>query len=476
MSSAPKSVAPVPDAGRQQRRWIFGTLGLSGLGVMILAGIGLTWRSELSREINSQVAAIRAEGSPVNWADLKTWPCEVADEENAALLYQKAFDVFEKTGTNLSDVLLPRRAEAIPVETAAVIARIVATNAPALTIVHRITNVSKCRFPIHYDDGLSAELPHLAPLKDLAFVLGWEAILKAQSGDGSGAGEAMAASLNLSESLDQEPMLISQFCSAAMFRIASQNLERVLCRTSLPDEQLSELAARLSAAEATNRFRIGLIGERALWGEEIRLYHADPGRAFARSNETNDEDRLIMPLMPLLKGKTGIPWRLIGIFERDRNFFLRAMRTNIQVISMAPPASLALSNEVKRLADQAQRGSYFFSGLALTSLSYVAERDAELRAQLRVAMTAVAIERWRIAHSGQVPETLADLVPSLLPATPVDPFDGKPLRFKRLAKGYVVYSIGPDLQDNQGKEQIPSWADVPKEEKGTWDITFTVER
>jgi len=56
---------------------------------------------------------------------------------------------------------------------------------------------------------------------------------------------------------------------------------------------------------------------------------------------------------------------------------------------------------------------------------------------------------------------------------PLDPFDGAPLRYKPLAKGYVVYSIGPDGHDDGGKEP-------PIRRRGTEpvpeDITITVER
>jgi len=56
----------------------------------------------------------------------------------------------------------------------------------------------------------------------------------------------------------------------------------------------------------------------------------------------------------------------------------------------------------------------------------------------------------------------------------MDPFDGKPLRFKRLANGYMIYSIGRDLHDDGGKEEPPSTTGVAKTEN--YDITFTVER
>jgi hypothetical protein len=38
----------------------------------------------------------------------------------------------------------------------------------------------------------------------------------------------------------------------------------------------------------------------------------------------------------------------------------------------------------------------------------------------------------------------------------VDPFDGKPLRYKRTEPGYMVYTIGPDGVDDGGRERGPN--------------------
>ena len=59
-------------------------------------------------------------------------------------------------------------------------------------------------------------------------------------------------------------------------------------------------------------------------------------------------------------------------------------------------------------------------------------------------------------------------MPDYLIVAPIDPFDGKPLRYKKLAKGYVVYSIGTNETDNGGSETIG--------ETGPLDVTFTVKR
>ena len=75
-------------------------------------------------------------------------------------------------------------------------------------------------------------------------------------------------------------------------------------------------------------------------------------------------------------------------------------------------------------------------------------------------------------------ETLQNLVPGLLNVIPTDPFDGRPLRYKKLAKGYVVYSIGPDGEDNAGAEKktLSNAQRIAGNKEPPYDITFTVER
>jgi len=98
--------------------------------------------------------------------------------------------------------------------------------------------------------------------------------------------------------------------------------------------------------------------------------------------------------------------------------------------------------------------------------------DVANLAQLLTARTALAVERYRLA-SGQLPGQLADLVPRYLVQVPQDPFDGQAIRYRRLKKGYVVYSIGRDLRDNNGQERARSPGGRPEPD---YDITFIVER
>jgi hypothetical protein len=94
-------------------------------------------------------------------------------------------------------------------------------------------------------------------------------------------------------------------------------------------------------------------------------------------------------------------------------------------------------------------------------------------AHLRVTQTGLAVERYRLAE-GRLPGFLKDLVPTYMQAVPLDPYDGRSLKYRKLKTGYVVYSIGYDMTDEGGAERGRG-----RDAQGRalpWDITFVMER
>jgi hypothetical protein len=65
-------------------------------------------------------------------------------------------------------------------------------------------------------------------------------------------------------------------------------------------------------------------------------------------------------------------------------------------------------------------------------------------------MTAVAVERFRADRNGAPPPSLAALVPSYLPAVPIDPFTALPLVYAASGEGYRLYSVDHDMKDDSG--------------------------
>jgi hypothetical protein len=79
----------------------------------------------------------------------------------------------------------------------------------------------------------------------------------------------------------------------------------------------------------------------------------------------------------------------------------------------------------------------------------IVHRALDNLALLRCAVAALAAERYRREHQ-HWPDGLAALVPRFLREVPTDPYDGAPLRYKRLGDGIVIYALGPNGQDDGG--------------------------
>ena len=67
----------------------------------------------------------------------------------------------------------------------------------------------------------------------------------------------------------------------------------------------------------------------------------------------------------------------------------------------------------------------------------------------RLMDVAVAASAYREAK-GLYPQTIDDLVPTFLKTVPIDPYDGKPLKIKKVHGGLDLYSVGPVAKDWKG--------------------------
>ena len=82
----------------------------------------------------------------------------------------------------------------------------------------------------------------------------------------------------------------------------------------------------------------------------------------------------------------------------------------------------------------------------------VAELRGIARERLVIVGFALAVH---FAEHNAYPESLAELVPSVLPELPRDPWSGQDLIYRRTADGFVLYSVADDMQDNGGTPQNP---------------------
>lgn len=79
--------------------------------------------------------------------------------------------------------------------------------------------------------------------------------------------------------------------------------------------------------------------------------------------------------------------------------------------------------------------------MAYEGINLIYFTDAEYQAQLTMARTAIAVERY-VLEFNVLPDSLETLVPTYLPTVPVDPLIGAPMGYQKNDLTYAIFSVG----------------------------------
>jgi hypothetical protein len=97
-----------------------------------------------------------------------------------------------------------------------------------------------------------------------------------------------------------------------------------------------------------------------------------------------------------------------------------------------------------------QKFLYLTSLVGIPNSRPALRREAEVETERRLAITAIAIERYRIRY-GHAPTTLDALMPDFIAAVPSDCMSGRSLCYHaNPVAGFTLYSTGEDGVDNGG--------------------------
>jgi hypothetical protein len=135
---------------------------------------------------------------------------------------------------------------------------------------------------------------------------------------------------------------------------------------------------------------------------------------------------------------------------------LRAMQTNQSQFYKADYDAMTVRLSALGITNA---GEAFFRALKIPDLSEMfgpynfgstVLKTLRVETARRVLVAAIALKRFQLKH-GQLPARLNELVPEFLKSVPIDPNDGKSLRYHPNADGtYLLYSVGDDGKDDGG--------------------------
>jgi hypothetical protein len=299
------------------------------------------------------------------------------------------------------------------------------------------------------------------PDDELARMLCLKAILEVEDGNGTNATDNLRRALALFRTI-QPARLMHLYRRRRGEALLCAALERVINRAEISSDDLAALE-RVLSDDQPEGLRETLLSFRCqnIW--HMNSIRSDPISAVYPPNNFGNA--------PVRTQFIGTLLNLSGKIYSDTDFteMLEARSAQIAALKLPLKRCFAEFDRIHQEAEEGRHPSFASVGLgAARDMSRTLRLDAETRAKLQVTRVALEIERWRLAHGGRAPDSLAELVPDFAPSMPLDPFDNNPLRYKKLARGFLVYSIGADFTDDGGKER--------KADEAHYDITFRVER
>ncbi|MCI0705442.1 MAG: hypothetical protein L0241_30650 [Planctomycetia bacterium] len=343
---------------------------------------------------------IPKESRDLHHAGDEVWPGKYSTNH---LPPQKAVEVFLKRGRETAGV----RAEAI-----------------------RLREKRSGQYQIHFkDDPLSTLLPHLEKARNVAALLELDACLAGLEKKPNRGILAARAALAVGRSIGDEPLLISQLVHMACAKIGAQSAMQVIAWGE-PTEGLAELQAELLEEADFPFFRHGIRGERAMIDKMF-------------TGLDNGTITIDQALMYFQIGKPGpqhyAAFRTYRAFiPGDHAKSLDLLTQYAEAAKLPPHEQLPALRKVVMPKGPPDDFRYIITRLMIPACDKVAEASLRTRADLLSAATCIACERFRLKH-GRWPNDLAELTPAFLPAVPMNPFDGKPIRYRKFEDRIAVY-------------------------------------
>ncbi len=316
------------------------------------------------------------------------------------------------------------------------------------------------RYPLKYklDEPWTMLIPHLSEIKSIAQRLQ----LKACAGLAAGSNESALADvrlmLRLTDSLKEEPFLISYLVRVDCQKVATQPIWEGLAEHRWSEAQLQELQTRLQQFNFVADLKGPLDAERAAGiltvellrkrRNLLRLLSDAPSPTYGHLSFAN----LVGYIIP--RG-----WDYQEELNYCRLYDSQLARTiDTGKGRVSPNRIESNTHELEReFTGDPFEGQFvrtirhkWFASLLLPALGKTIRRSAEAQTAADQAALACSLERYRLAK-GQFPENLEALVPQFVSRLPNDLLAGEPYRYRRTDDGqFTLYSVGWNEKDDGG--------------------------
>ncbi|MAY74149.1 MAG: hypothetical protein CMJ31_05360 [Phycisphaerae bacterium] len=291
--------------------------------------------------------------------------------------------------------------------------------------------------------------------RTLARLLDADAALAAVDGDADRVVTRIRSLMALGQHLGHPPVLLHELIRLSVHAKAITRLLHVLANfPDLLDEERLEQVHNAMSEVRRRGAGISYEGERLLLKDFLQQVYTEAGTVSPIGLH-----RYANTYMPgVLPSDSTVVTALLALFASDRDEVESRVEAFVDRSAELAKTPLYLwpddRSDIDALRADAKRfpadPSVILLDTMLPVTRYRADASQTLQQGLDAAIVAIALARHRAAK-GAWPATLDEIDKTLLPEIPIDRFDGQPLRYHLTDEGPLLYSVGYDTDDDNGR-------------------------
>lgn len=480
---------PLPDdpaTKRPRRLWPRLAIGATAIALFVSLGMGIYLGRSVDRRLEAAIEA--ADRDDPHWRidDLMAHREEVPDEENSALVVARALALIPATWpmdpppfpgardrpTAASEACnqLAGLPDSVRLDDAAAgaLRDELQARAEAVRIARTVADRDKGRHEIVLGPAvIDTFLKETNVARTAALLLAADAAIRAHDGDADGALDSCRAILGVGRSIGDEPFIVSQLARIGIGDAALKSARRVLGQSEPSEAALARLQALLLDESRQPLFLHGIKGERGILFEITRRLRDGELTSDGLSGDAEagpDSPRAMIS-----------PWARL-MFDSQLAVGLEWMNEAVSIARKPPAGHAPLWEAWNATIAKVGRNRYARPGaimpLAFAPATSISDWSLS-RGQTEMRATAIllAAERHRL-KAGKWPASVEEIDKEILPEPPADQFTGAPFRMEYRDGELLVYSLGPNQEDDGGEFDRRAWRDGGPDDVGgsLWDV------
>ncbi len=432
-------------------------LAWTGLVVLVLIGVVLAVRAVFNftngKRLEKTLDRMRAAGIPLT---LKEVEPECPPKQNAAIPWKSAealLSVDEDISPRFNKIIGAIYAgKSLREEDKGLLRDLIAQNQEALHFLRQASRKPCYKYVEDWEGpGLEIKISNAVKVIRGIRLLGIDALLKAEEGQVEQAIEQCLDGKRFSQLYLQEPFLISYLISTACVKQIAVCMQEIVRSREIDTEILQTIIREWDPFP----WRSGMV--RAF--ESERVLGLELGFLFMQGKGD----------VGLEAGNKFSKWLLRPILKSEAIWLMGCYDLILKAAELPYYATPHYFQILRKRIDSTPKYFKITKNVFPNAFAVFLKR-ATLEAIMDTARIGMACQIYKNRY-GEYPDELDQLAPDILEQVPADPFTGESMIYKRKDSGFMVYSVGSNRKDDEGRVTWEFGSLVmEKDDDWTWKV------